>query len=43
MLVLSASIAMAKVCNHRLDFMSFLPRIRLRCDPGFRKKPRYVI
>ena len=29
MLVLSASIAMAKVCNHRLDFMSFLPRIRL--------------
>src|SRR5260370_21981554 len=33
---------MAKVCNHRVDFMSFLPRIRLRCNSCFRKKPGYL-
>ena len=33
--MLSASIAMARVCNHPFDFMSFLPRIRLRGDSGF--------
>ena len=42
MLVLSASIAMEKVRNHPLDFMSSLPRFTLRCNSGFRKKPGYV-
>src|SRR6266849_9058727 len=32
---------MAKVCNH-LDFMSSLPRFRLRCNSCFRKKPGYL-
>jgi len=42
MLVLSASIAMEKIRNHPLDFMSSLPRFTLRWNPGFRNKPGYV-
>jgi hypothetical protein len=41
-LVLSASIAMAKIRNHPLDFMSSLPRFTLRCNSGFRKKSGYL-
>jgi hypothetical protein len=42
MLVLSASIAMEMIRIHPLDFMSSLPRFKLRCNSGFRNKPGYV-
>ena len=42
MLVLSARIAMEKIRNHPLNFMSSLPGFTLRCNSGFRNIPGYV-
>ena len=34
--------AMEKIRNHPLDFMSSLPGFTLRGNSGFRKKPGYL-